>query len=515
MRLADLLAAVPPLSGDGRTGARAAGAPVLLGPGDREVTGLAYHSQQVQPGDLFAALRGQSQDGHRYAADAVRRGAHALLVDHPLPALDVAQVVVPDTRRALAHLAAAFYGSPAEDLWVCGVTGTNGKTTTTYLIEAILSRAGRGAAVIGTLGVRALGRPVEFHATTPTTPEAPDLHRLLRDLRAAGVSHVVMEVTSHALELARVEACRFRAAVFTNLTQDHLDFHGDLARYREAKSRLFAMVDPDGASVVNADDPSGAAMSGRSRARVWTYGMDPSALVRGEDLELTPRGTRLAVTWPGGRAPVVLPLPGRFNVSNALAAFAAGLAAGIDPETIRAALEAAPSVPGRFEPVDEGQEFAVIVDYAHTPDSLEKALRLAGELARGRCLVVFGCGGDRDRTKRPVMGRIATDLADYAIFTSDNPRSEDPGAIIREIASGAPGRRNFESEPDRRRAIERGIAMARPGDVLVIAGKGHETYQILGDRVIEFDDRVVAREVLRQQRSRLAAPEHRPPDRPA
>ncbi len=485
MRLADLLAAFPSAT--------------LVGAPDREVTGLAYHSQQVRPGDLFAALRGAARDGHRYAAEAVRRGAAALLVDHPLSDLGTPQVIVPDTRQALGALAASLYGHPSAHLWLCGVTGTNGKTTSTCLIDAILSRAGRRTAVIGTLGVRALGAPVEFHATTPTTPEAPDLQRLLRDLLDGGVGHVVMEVTSHALELGRVAGCRFGAAVFTNLTQDHLDFHGDLARYREAKSRLFAMVDPDGASIVNADDPAGAVMGAGSRARVWTYGMDPAAEVRGEGVELTARATQCTVVWPGGRTRLVLALPGRFNVSNALAAFASGLAAGVAPETIREALEAVRGVPGRFELVDEGQAFTVVVDYAHTPDSLEKVLHLAGELGTGRRLVVFGCGGERDRTKRPVMGRIATQLADYAIFTSDNPRGEDPAAIIREIEAGVPGARNYESEPDRRRAIERGIVLARPGDVLVIAGKGHEAYQILGDRVIDFDDRDVAREVLRRQ----------------
>lgn len=485
MRLADLLAALPSAT--------------LLGSPDREVTGLAFDSHSVRPGELFAALRGMAQDGHRFAADAVRCGAAALLVDHPLPQLAVPQVVVSDTRRALAALAAAFYGNPSASLWLCGVTGTNGKTTTTYLIDAILSRAGRPSAVIGTLGAQAQGAPVEFHATTPTTPEAPDLQRLLRDLKQAGCGHVVMEVTSHALELGRVEGCRFRAAVFTNLTREHLDFHGDLARYRDAKVRLFAMVDPDGVSIVNADDPSGGAMSAQSRAAVWTYGMDPSARVRGEALQCSPHGTRCAVVWPGGRIPLGLSLPGRFNVSNALAAFAVGLALDIEARTIRDALEAVRGVPGRFEVVDEGQDFSVIVDYAHTPDSLEKVVRLAAEIGTGRRLVVFGCGGDRDRTKRPVMGQIATQLADYAIFTSDNPRSEDPVAIIREIEAGVPGAKNFESEPDRRRAIERVIELARPGDVVVIAGKGHETYQILRDGVIQFDDRQVAREVLRKR----------------
>jgi len=489
MRLVDLLTVLPSSPAGDR--------PKVLGTPDREVTGLAYHSESVQPGNLFAAVRGFSHDGHRYTADAVRRGAAVVLVDHPLPELEATQVIVPDTRRALAHLAAAFYGHPCRHLWVCGVTGTNGKTTTTYFIDAILRAARRRTAVIGTIGVEALGAPVEFHATTPTTPEAPDLQRLLHDLRTAGVDQVIMEVTSHALELARVEGCRFRAAVFTNLTQDHLDFHGDLEHYRETKSHLFAMVDPDGVSVINADDPSGSFMSARSRARVITYGVEQPAQVQAEDFHFMERGMHFTAVWPEGRLPLALRLPGRFNVANALAALAVGLAEGVDPGVIRTALEAVPGVPGHFELVDEGQEFAVIVDYAHTPDSLEKVLYLAREIAPGHRIVVFGCGGDRDRTKRPIMGRIATTLADLASFTSDNPRSEDPVAIIREIERGAVGR-NFVSEPDRQRAIAQAIERARPGDVVVVAGKGHETYQILGERVLEFDDRQVAREILRR-----------------
>ncbi len=486
MRLADLLAGLS--------------SPALMGPPDCDVTGLAYHSQSVQPGDLFAALHGASHDGHQFVADAVRRGARAVLVDHPLPDVGATQVVVPDTRRALAVVASAFYGDPSRHLWICGVTGTKGKTTTTYFIEAILRAADRHTAVVGTLGVRALGAPLDFHATTPTTPEAPDLHRLLRDLRTAGVDHVVMEVTSHALELGRVDACRFQAAVLTNVGRDHLDFHKDLEHYTKAKSRLFALVEPEGVSVVNADDPSASLMSARSRARVVTYGVERTAQIRAEDIHLAQRITQFTAVWAGGRLPLALRLPGRFNVSNALAAMAIGLARNIDPGVIRTALESVPGIPGRFELVDEGQKFAVIVDYAHTPDSLEKVLRLAREIGSGRCIVVFGCGGDRDRTKRSLMGGIATALADLAIITSDNPRSEEPMAIIREIESGASGATNFEIEPDRRRAIERGIHTARAGDVVVIAGKGHETYQILRDRVIDFDDRQVAREILRAQR---------------
>ncbi len=498
MRLADLVAGLSFPGGAGHSG----GAATVLGSPDRDVTGIAYHSQEVRPGDLFAALRGRATDGHRYTAEAVRRGAAAVLVDHPLPDISSPQIVVADTRRALALVAAAFYGHPSRHLWLCGVTGTKGKTTTVLLIEAILRAAGERTAVIGTLGVTALGVPKEFHATRPTTPEAPDLQRLLSDLRAESVDRVVMEVTSHALDLGRVDGCRFRAAVFTNVTQDHLDFHATFEQYRDAKSRLFAAVDADGICVANADDASSAVMIGRSRAPVWTYGLDRPADVRGEDLALTLRGTRFTAVWPGGRMNLALRLPGRFNVSNALAATALALTQGVDPQVIRTALEAVRGIPGRFELVDEGQDFAVIVDYAHTPDSLEKVLRLAGEIGRGRRVAVFGCGGDRDRTKRPIMGRIATTLADYTVITSDNPRSEDPLAIIREIEAGAIGT-GFETEPDRRRAIERGIALARPGDVVVIAGKGHETYQILQDRTVAFDDRQVAREILRTRKGAL------------
>jgi UDP-N-acetylmuramoyl-L-alanyl-D-glutamate--2,6-diaminopimelate ligase len=491
MRLAELVHA---LADSGDRGVR------IVGPADCEVSGLAYHSEQTRPGDLFCAVRGFAHDGHQFAASAVRRGAAAVLVERPLADLGVPQVVVADTRRALGILASAFYGHPSRELWVCGVTGTNGKTTTTFLVDALLRAAGRRTAVIGTLGVRVDGQPVDFHATTPTTPEAPDLQRVLRHLADREVTHVAMEVTSHALELGRVEGCVFRAAVFTNLTQDHLDLHGSLARYREAKSRLFAMVEPDGVSVINADDPSAEAMRVRSRAPVWTYGIETEATVRAEDLRLFPRRSQFVAVWPGGRLPVALPLPGRFNVSNALAALAVGLTQGIAPELMREVLETIPRVPGRFEPVDEGQDFTVIVDYAHTPDSLEKVLRLAADIASGRRIVVFGCGGERDRTKRPVMGRIGTELADFAIFTSDNPRGEDPVAIIREIEQGAVAGR-YESIPDRRRAIERALALAGPGDVVVIAGKGHETYQIVGDQVLEFDDRAVAREILRARRA--------------
>src|SRR5262249_19278650 len=299
-----------------------------------------------------------------------------------------------ETRAALAAMAAEFYGNPSHHLWLCGVTGTNGKTTTTHLVDAVLRATGHRSAVIGTIGVLALGAPREFHMTTSTTPEAPDLQRLLADLRSSAIDHVVMEVTSHALELARVASCRFRAAVFTNLTQDHLDLHGDLTRYGETKARLFAMVAPDGVSVVNADDLSAATMMSRSRARVITYGIESAAEIRATDLAFAPNGTQCMFRWPGGSRRISLKLPGPFNVPNALAAFAVGLAQGADPAVIGPALESVAGVAGRCEVVDEGQPFAVLVDYAHTPDSLEKILRLAVQISAGRRIVVFGCGGD-------------------------------------------------------------------------------------------------------------------------
>ena len=492
MRLTDLLA-------------RSLPACTLVGPRDVEISGIAYHSAAVRPGHLFAAIRGFVQDGHRYAADAVRRGASAVLVEHALPDIAATQIIAPDTRAALAAVAAAFYGRPSEHLWLCGVTGTNGKTTTTHLIDAVLRAAGRRSAVIGTIGVLAGGEPVEFHMSTSTTPEAPDLQRLLADLRSRAVDHVVMEVTSHALELSRVASCRFRAAVFTNLTQDHLDLHGDLARYGEVKARLFAMVPPDGVCVVNADDPAHATMAARSRARVVTYGIESAAEIRATDLAFAPNGTQCTIRWPGGAQRLSVRLPGPFNVANALAAFAVGLAQGADPAVIGPALESVAGVPGRCEVVDEGQHFAVLVDYAHTPDSLDKILHLAAQISTGRRIVVFGCGGERDRTKRPIMGRIGTRHADYAIFTSDNPRGEDPKAILRDIEAGVDGATNFESLSDRRSAIERALTLARPGDIVVIAGKGHETYQVLNDRVEAFDDRAVAREILRARQGSVEA----------
>jgi UDP-N-acetylmuramoyl-L-alanyl-D-glutamate--2,6-diaminopimelate ligase len=447
-----------------------------VGEGSVPVTDVVHDSRQVTPGSLFCCLRGGTVDGHVFAATAIEAGASALLVDHRLP-LPVDQVVVDDTRAAMGHLAAAFHGNPSRHLTVVGVTGTNGKTTTAHLLGAVLEHAGWPTAVLGTLsGVH-------------TTPEAPDLQRRLAELRAEGRRAVAMEVSSHALALHRVDATRFTVSVFTNLGRDHLDFHGTIERYFAAKARLF---EPDltATGVVNVDDARGRLLVDAAQIPTVAYSLDDvSGLAVGP--------TVCSFVWRG-RA-VRLPLGGRFNVSNALAAATAASVLGIDDDTIAAGLSAVPPVPGRFEAVDAGQPFSVIVDYAHTPDGLREALQAARDAARGgRVLVVFGCGGDRDVAKRPEMGAAAAALADVVVITSDNPRSEDPVSIIDSVTSGiaSPAPARVVVEADRRAAIALALGQARPRDVVVIAGKGHETTQTIGHEVLPFDDRAVARELL-------------------
>jgi len=467
---------------------------------DVEITRLAVRHDAVGPGTLFVAIRGFAHDGHAFVSEAVSRGAAAVVVQDPVTVPDPVTVVhAPDTRLALAHLSCAFYGHPSRRLVVIGVTGTNGKGTTAYLIEAMLRGTGRSCGVIGTMGVKLGERSAVLDRTTP---EAHEFQRLLRELADAGAAYVVAEVASHALALHRVAGTRFAGAVFTNLTQDHLDFHQTLEAYRAAKQRLFEMVEPDGFSVINADDPSGDAMAAASRARLVRYGIDRSADVQAAEIDLQLEGAAFTLRTPQGSRRVRTGLRGRFNVYNALAAAAAAGPLGVDLDDIGRALETFPGVPGRFEPVDEGQGFGLVVDYAHTPDGLENVLRAARDFVQGRTIVVFGAGGDRDRTKRPTMGAIAARLADLAIVTSDNPRSEDPAAIIEEILSGVEDRRNVEVQPDRARAIARAVEVAEAGDFVIIAGKGHEPYQEIRGVRYPFDDRRVARDALR---ARLAA----------
>jgi UDP-N-acetylmuramoyl-L-alanyl-D-glutamate--2,6-diaminopimelate ligase len=475
-------------------------APSVVGDAERDVVGLAYHSREVRPGYLFAAIRGRQHDGHAFIDEAIAHGAVAVLVDRPLaPRPGVTWIRVADSRRALAAAAAVFFGHPSRRLRVIGVTGTNGKGATTHLIEAILRRAGQRCGIIGTMGIVVDG------VTAPgdrTTPEAPELQAALRGMADRGCGYAAVEVASHALALERVAGTRFEIGVFTNLTRDHLDFHGSMEAYRAAKARLFAMVEPSGWAVLNADDPAAAVMRRVSRAPVLTYGLHAPADVRGRDVALDLQGSTFVAETPQGTVRVRLRLAGAFNVANALAALAVGLTQGVPLETMAEALGAVPGIPGRFEAVHAGQPFAVIVDYAHTPDGLENVLRAARAITAGRLIVVFGCGGDRDRTKRPLMGRIAAEWGDVVVVTSDNPRGEEPLAIIAEICPGvergAKGRAvEIHVEPDRRRAIQLALAAARPGDLVMIAGKGHETYQELRGVKYPFDDRQVVRELLR------------------
>ena len=465
-----------------------AGSPAL------EISGLAYDNRVVGPGDLFFCVAGFSVDGHDFAADAVRRGAVALVVDHTLD-LAVPQVRVTDVRDAMVSAAARFYGDPTATLQLTGVTGTNGKTTTTYLIRALLEAAGRRTGMLGTVKSVIGGAT---HEAGRTTPEAIDLQRSFRAMLDGGDAAAVIEVSSHALELARVQDVHFAVGVFTNLTQDHLDFHHTMEAYFQAKRRLFTRNDTT-AAVINLDDPYGRRLATDPQLRgVVSYALDdPAATYRASDVRTGLSGSHFTVSSPDGVAEVSSPLPGRFNVYNALGALAAARALGVPFATAVAALARAGQVPGRFQLVDEGQPFAVLVDYAHTPDSLQNVLVTARGLTDGHLHVVFGCGGDRDRGKRPLMGEIAARLADHVIVTSDNPRSEEPAAIIAEILAGID--RPVEHSVDRRAAISAAIDAAAAGDVVVIAGKGHEQGQEFeGGRKLPFDDVTVAREALHE-----------------
>ncbi len=456
------------------------------------VTGLAYRSQDAAPGDLFFCIPGSRVDGHDFARDAVGGGAAAVIVERWLPETKIGsavQVRVPSVREAMGPLSAVFFGRPADRLRIVGITGTNGKTTTTYLLESVFRAAGWTPGLIGTTGVRIDGEPTPFPRTTP---EAPDLHRLLFDMVRRDVAAVAMEVSSHGLHQHRVDGIRFARSVFTNLSQDHLDYHASMEEYFEAKARLFTPELSERA-VVNLDAPEGRRLL-RPDLPALTFGLEADAGVRATDV----RTTRDGLSFRVGAVEVRSPLRGLFNVENCLAAMATARSLGIEDETAAEGIAAVNGVPGRVETVEEGQAFLVMVDYAHTPDGVGNVLKTARPLASGRLIVVLGCGGDRDRAKRPLMGRVATSLADLTVITSDNPRSEDPLTIIAEIEPGAKeGGGVYVVEPDRRAAIGVAVSEASPGDVVVIAGKGHETGQEFADRTVPFDDRVVAAEEIR------------------
>ena len=473
------------------------------GVADRRVAAIAYDSRAAVAGTLFVALKGEKVDGARFALDAVTRGAIAVVSESGAPdgmPAGCMWITVANARAALAALAAVFYGRPSEQLTLIGVTGTNGKTTTTYLLAAIFDAAGIGCGRIGTVNTK-IGS--EERDAARTTPEAPDLQRLLREMVDHGLGACAMEVSSHALALNRVGELRFAAGIFSNLTRDHLDFHGDMEQYYGAKRKLFEMLPESAPSIVNIDDPRGADLAATVRRPV-TYAIDRPADVSPGQLRYSLDGLHFDIKTPRGTLHVTSPLVGRPNAYNILAAAATAVALDLPFDAIERGLAGLSAVPGRFEMVSSGaDDVRVVVDYAHTDDALKNLLETARPLAGGRLITVFGCGGDRDTTKRPLMGAVAARLSDLVIVTSDNPRSEDPARIISEIRRGMTRELGDVLEiVDRREAIERAIKEARAGDLVLVAGKGHEKYQIIGDKTVAFDDIKVASEALARRRSR-------------
>ena len=462
---------------------------------ETEIKGLAYDSRQVIEGDLFFAIRGTRQDGNRFMPKAIAKGASAVVSSlDPVHALAMPWIQVDDEREAMAQIAGNFYGHPTRQLHLVGVTGTNGKTTTTYIVESMLKAAGKPAAVLGTIEYRGPG--FDF-AAERTTPEAPDLQKLFRQVVDARWGHAVMEVSSHAIQMKRVLGLQFEVAVFTNLSRDHLDFHGDMESYFQAKRKLFEGL--DGARprvmVLNADDSRYEDLRSIDPPRVISYGMQVATDIHPVSHQFGWEATDAMFRTPIGEVPIRTSLMGKANLFNIGAAIGVGIALGLPADAIAHGIQQLRCVPGRFESVSAGQPFRVIVDYAHTDDALEKVLKSAREITTGRLIVVFGCGGERDRTKRPLMGKVAARESDRAIVTSDNPRGEDPHDIISEIENGMKGA-NYRVEIDRREAIRIALAEAKQGDTVLIAGKGHETYQTIGTTSFPFDDRVVAKELL-------------------
>lgn len=483
MRLQELLKNLHPLS--------------RLTEANPEITSIENDNRKVQQGSLFICIKGYTVDGHDFAQSAVENGAAAILAERPLM-VDVPVVVVNDTMRAMAVLADAFYEHPTKQLHLIGITGTNGKTTTSHLIEKVLTDAGKRTGLIGTMYTK-IGD--EILETKNTTPEALTLQKTFKRMADANVEAAVMEVSSHALDLGRVHGCDYNVAVFTNLTQDHLDYHHTMEEYKRAKSLLFAQlgntfdVKHPKFAVLNADDPASETYKKSTAAHVVTYGIDQEADIKAIDIEMTSSGTKFILQTFGEHFLMKIQLIGKFSIYNVLASVAAALVTGIPIEQIIGSIENVKGVAGRVELVNAGQNFTVIVDYAHTPDSLENVLKTIQQFAKRKIFVVVGCGGDRDRTKRPLMAKIACQFATDPIFTSDNPRSEDPLAILKDMEEGVQGEA-YLVIPDRKQAIATAIQNAADGDVILIAGKGHETYQIIGKQVHDFDDRLVAKEAI-------------------
>ena len=540
MKLSNLLKAVEPLGvfsliplrkeqpATGVEKTRCARCPLpVANPPDREISSIHYRAQDVQPAGLFVAIVGQTADGHDYIDQALQQGAAAIVVQKKsgksVNPEDIAgtldknpvMIQVADTRIALADLSACFYQNPSQHMHLIGITGTNGKTTVAYLIESILLKAGSKVGVIGTINYR-YGNNV--FPNPMTTPESLDLQRILAQMLSAGVTHVVMEASSHAMDLYRIKGCQFDVAVFTNLSQDHLDFHGDMQSYWASKKRLFTEYLIHGAqkdnvaAVINCDDSKGKELADLLSIKVIKTGSAPACEIKAETSRFGLVGTNGRLSIPRGSFDFKTPLVGTHNLENILSASGVAAALNLAPDTIKAGIEALAAIPGRLESIANSSGRFVYVDYAHTPDALENALSALKSIAAARIICVFGCGGDRDRKKRPMMGEIVARLCDLAVVTSDNPRSEDPVAIIAQILPGierANGqaysadilktgfdKKGYAVEPDRRRAIELAIQVSRAGDAVLIAGKGHETYQIIGDKTIDFDDREEARKAL-------------------
>jgi UDP-N-acetylmuramoyl-L-alanyl-D-glutamate--2,6-diaminopimelate ligase len=483
MKIKDLLQGIPTVQFHGKE--------------DEEISGIAYSSRSVNPGNMFAALRGDNTDGFRFIPEAISKGATTILTDRPRPSeFDINWIQVQEARKSLALCSANFFFHPSRQLKVVGITGTKGKTTTAYLIESILEAAHFLPGVIGTITYRGPGLSMTAERTTP---EAPDLQRMMFNMVEQAATHCVMEVSSHSLELDRIIGIDFDIAVFTNLSGEHLDYHQTMERYFEAKKKLFFLPSQKKTmAVINTDNAWGKKLIEELHMGAITYGLEPSALVRAEEFSLSEKGIELVVKYPAGKMRISSPLLGRPNLYNILAAVASALILRVPEAKIASGITSLQGVPGRFEKIQNSLGMHIFVDYAHNDDALRKLLETTKELAQKKTIIVFGAGGDRDRSKRPRMGEAAGRLADYSIITSDNPRSENPLAIIAEIERGMKksGSKQYEVIPDRKKAIARALAIGQPGDYILVAGKGHEDYQIIKDRIIHFSDVEVILELL-------------------
>ncbi|HYE82691.1 MAG TPA: UDP-N-acetylmuramoyl-L-alanyl-D-glutamate--2,6-diaminopimelate ligase [Clostridia bacterium] len=465
---------------------------------DVEINGIVYDSRKTKKGNLFICISGYTQDGHSYIKDALQKGAAAFLVEKDVEVEGAAVVKVKNSRSAMPVLAAGFYGNPTQKLQLIGITGTSGKTTTSYLVKSIFEAAHKKIGLLGTISTQ-IGDKV--YVSSKTTPESLDLQSLFREMVDMGMDYAVMEVSSHSLELGRVDGCKFSAGVFTNLSQDHLDFHKTMDSYREAKKKLFFKTRD--VNIINTDDMHGKLIAEEIKSLklpLLTFGIDEKADIMAKDIRIDSKGVSFIMTTPEYDAELKIRIPGKFSVYNALAAAAAAYSAGIDSKTIRDGLYKVDCVPGRSEIIETDTPYTVIRDYAHKPDGLEKILTAIRQYSKGRIITMFGCGGDRDRDKRPMMGKIAGELSDYVIITSDNPRSEEPMDIIRQAEAGIKSTGcDYICIENRRDAIKYALTIAKPDDIVLLAGKGHETYQVLKDRTIPFDERDIVAELLREE----------------